>query len=55
MLSVVLAQKVVQGDEVGLDVYHRLILEECSLYVGMVISFKHPQIMKVLLAKGNKL
>ena len=53
MLSVVLAQKVVQGDEADLDVYHRLILEECSLYAGMVISFKQPQIMKVLPAKGN--
>ena len=36
--SVVQAQKVVQGDEDGLGVCHRLILEECSLYVGVVFS-----------------
>jgi len=38
MSSLVEAQKVVQGDEDGLDVCHSLMSEECSLYVGVVFS-----------------
>ena len=34
MSSVVQAKKVVQGDEVGLELYHCFILKECSLALG---------------------
>jgi len=41
MSFVVQAQKFVQGDEIGLDVYQSpSFVEECSLYVGAVISNK---------------